>query len=142
MAEGGSSTQHGQQKGLAALLGGRWLIVILIVVVVLAVIVAGAARPAPVFSVGAVTSNRSCFFNTTSGNYSYWNVSFTIANTGPSASAALAIMIDGATVSFEHEYVASGAMAAVHQTVTDPAVPLDPACDPHNVTVAIWGYVF
>ncbi len=118
------------------------MILILIVVVILAIIVAGAARPAPVLAVGSLAWHRYCFFNTTSGNYSYWNVSFTIANTGPSASAAVAIQIDNTTVSYEHEYVATGAMAAVQRTLTDPAVPLDSACEAHTVTVAVWGYVF
>ncbi len=142
MSEGDTTVSPRRPGGAGRLLGGRWMIIILIVVVILAIIVAGAARPAPAFSLGSVAWHRYCFSNTTSGNYSYWNVSFTIANTGPSASAAVAISIDGAAVSYEHEYVATGAMAAVRQTVTDAAVPLDPGCEPHNVTVAIWGYVF
>ncbi len=141
MSEGAASDSPRPSRSAGRPLGGRWMIVILIVVVILAFIVVGAARPAPVFSLGSLSSHRSCFFNTTRGNYSYWNVSFTIGNTGPSASAAVAISIDGATVSFDHEYVASGSMATVIRTVTDSAVPVDPGCEPHNVTAAIWGYL-
>ncbi len=85
---------------------------------------------------------RSCFYNTTRGNYSFWNVQFNITNRGASASAAVVISVDGVDVVQQHDMVASSATVEFHEVVVDSAIPTDPACLPHNVTVGILGYVF
>ncbi len=85
---------------------------------------------------------RSCNYNTTKGTYSSWAVGFNITNRGASASAAVIVSVDGTGVAYEYEFVPSGATVEVHEVVTDPAIPTDPACLPHNVTVGIGGYVF
>ncbi len=119
-----------------------WFTILLVVVVVIAVIAAWAARPGPVFSLSGVSSERSCFYNTTQGNTSFWSVFFNITDRGASASAAVVISVDGTSVVQQYVFVASSATVEVHKVITDPAVPTDPACLQHNVTVGIGGYVF
>ena len=119
-----------------------WLAIILVVVVIVAAIAGWGARPGPVFSLSGVNDERYCFYDTTQGNYSFWSVYFNITNRGASASAAAAISVDGTGVLYQYFFVRSSASVAVHKLVTDPAIPTDPTCTQHNVTVAIRGYVF
>ena len=119
-----------------------WLAVILAAVIAIAALTLWAARPGPVFTLTGLSYGRSCFYNTTKGNYSYWSVSFNITNRGASASAAVVISVDGTGILREYDSVSSGATAEVHRVVTDAAIPVDPACLAHNVTIGIGGYVF
>jgi len=117
------------------------LAILLVVVVLVAAIALWADRPGPVFTLSGVSSVRSCFYNTTKGNYSFWSVHFNITNRGASASAAVVLSVDGTGVDQEYDLVPSGATVQFHDVVTDPSIPTDPACLQHNVTVAIGGWV-
>ncbi len=117
------------------------LAILLVVAVAVAAIGLWSARPGPVFSLGTVSAERSCFYSTTKGNYSFWNVFFNITNRGASASAAVIISVDGTDIVREYQLVPSSATLAVHNVVTDASVPTDPACLQHNVTVSIRGYL-
>lgn len=119
-----------------------WLAILLVVVVVVAAIALWAARPGPVFSLSGVSYERSCFYNTTQGNYSFWSVYFNITNRGASASAAVVISVDGTGIAHQYDFVPSSATVEFHNVITDPSIPTDPACLGHNVTVGIGGYVF
>lgn len=120
----------------------RSVAMILAMVVVMAAVVLWGAVPGPAFSVSGVNYQRSCFFNTTQGNVSSWSVYANVTNRGTSASAALVISIDGSGLVHAYDFVPSGATVEVHRVVTDSAIPTDPACLQHNVTVGIGGYVF
>jgi hypothetical protein len=68
-------------------------------------------------------------------------VAFNITNRGASASAAVAISIDDVVAAYGEHYVPSGGTTEVHERVSDPAIPIDPGCLQHNVTVEIWGFI-
>lgn len=120
----------------------RSLAFVLAIVIVLAAVVLWGARPGPAFTVSAVHSVRQCSYNTSQGNVSDWVVFFNLTNEGTSANAPVTIAVDGSGVFFHYYAVATGTTVAVHRVVTDSAVPTDPACLAHNVTVAVGGYVF
>ncbi len=117
------------------------LTILLVTAVFVAAVCLVGARPGPVFTLSGVSVERSCSYNTTQGNTSFWSVDFNITNQGASGSAAVSITVDGTGLVYEYDFVASSATVAVHRVVKDPAIPTDPACLPHNVTVAIRGYV-
>ncbi len=142
MADVSSSPSQPRAGRPGRVAGIRWFIPIITIVVVVAVIAVPAALPAPAFDLGPVTMDRTCHLDPAGGNYSFWLVSFDITNHGASASAAVAILINGTPVSTEHVAVASGASVTVHANVTDAAIPVDVACAPHDVTAAIWGFLF
>ncbi len=120
----------------------RLYVILLAILIPLAAVVVWGALPGPVFSLSGLGAERTCLYNTTQGNTSSWTVVFNISNRGAGASAALTISVDGTGVLSEHDFVASGATVEVHRVVTDASVPVDSACTPHDVTVAIGGYVF
>jgi hypothetical protein len=119
-----------------------WLGILLVVVVVVAAIVLWGARPGPVFSLIGVSYERYCVYNTTQGNYSSWSVYFNITNRGATAYAAVVISVDGTGLIYQYDFVPSSATVEIHEVLTDPVLPTDPACLQHNVTVGIGGYVF
>ncbi len=135
------SAPRARTGGPARALGFRWFIPIVTIGVILALVALPAAVPGPSFSLGPVTSQRYCHIAPEGGNYSYWLASFDLANHGASASAAVAVLVDGTPVATEHVYVASGATTGVHANVTNPAIGVDALCAPHNVTVGVWGYL-
>lgn len=141
MVEPPSSLPRPRPGAPARVSGIRWFIPIVTMALVVAVIAIPAALPAPSFTLGPLTIVRTCHLEPAGGNYSFWLVSFDIANHGASASAAAVILIDGAPVAAQHVPVASGATSTVHANVTDSAVPVDAPCAPHNVTAQIWGYL-
>ncbi len=116
--------------------------ILIITVVLVAATALWSGRPGPVFSLVGVSAQRSCFYNTTQGNYSYWDVYANLTNTGSSASAAVTIAVDGTAVVSQYDFVASGATIEIHQVVKDASIPTDAACLAHDVTVGIGGYVF
>lgn len=118
----------------------RSLAIILCMVVVIAAVTLVGARPGPVFSLSGVSAQRSCFYNTTQGNYSSWSVYFNVTNRGTSASAAVVISIDGAGLFDRYYFVPSGGTVGDHQVLSDRAIATDPACLQHNVTVGLGGY--
>lgn len=117
------------------------LAILIVTAVFVAAVCLVGARPGPVLSLSGVGVERSCSYNTTQGNTSSWNVAFNITNRGASGSAAVSITVDGAGIVYEHDFVPASATVAFRRVVTDPAIPTDPACLPHDVTVAILGYV-
>lgn len=119
-----------------------WLAILLVVVVFVAALALWGARPGPVFSLSGVSYERSCFYNTAQGNYSFWKVHFNITNGGASASASVVISVDGTGLVHEYDFIPSGERVEVHRVLTDPSIPTDAACLQHNVTVGIGGYVF
>ncbi len=119
----------------------RLVAILLIMVVVVAAVLLWGARPGPVFTLSGMSAERSCFFNTTQGNTSSWDVFVNITNHGSSASAAVTIAVDGSAVASQYDFIPSGATVEVHQIVTDSSIPVDAACLPHDVTVGIGGYV-
>ncbi len=116
--------------------------ILIITVVLVAATALWSGRPGPVFSLADVSAQRSCFYNTTQGNYSYWDVDANLTNTGPSASAAVTIAIDATAVVSQYDFVASGATVEIHHVVKDASIPTDTTCLAHDVTVGIGGYVF
>lgn len=141
MTEDETPARARRPSGAGRILRSGWFILIVVVLIAMTVVAAWELQRGPVFSLGPVSSQRYCYYPTARGNYSFWWVSFNLTNRGASASAAVVVLIDGSEVSYQHYFVASGMTAEISENVTDPAIPTDPGCSPHNVTAEIWGYL-